>query len=262
MNSRRRIGSFSRVLIPLVIAAFVLALLGCGREPKQPDRQRSKPASPAEQALVVLADRYADMKAFSERTRITETISDGETQDTAVSETEFLFRRPNRIFYQMKGDDTTVIACNGERLIVYSSAQGGYVEQDPPQDFAAFVRDHHTEGVGLDELLLLAGNDPLAALEDVSLEQGEPLGGQPMQVLKATVQQLAERASGAPATSTQSLWVGKNDGLLHKTVTEIKRGEATLRVEEVITESAADPSLSDDRFEYQPPAGAENLTPG
>ena len=239
----------------------MLALAGCGRKAKESERKRSTPTSPAEEALVDLADRYADLDSFSERTQVTKTVSDAEGQETTVSQTEFDFRRPNRIFYQMTGDDTTVVACNGTRLIVYSSAQGGYAEDDPPANLAAFVRNHHADVLGLDELLLLAGSDPLETLSDVTIAEGEPIGGQPMQVIQGTVKQVAERGAGEPATATQSLYVGETDGLLYKVVTEIGRGEASLRTEEVFEQPTADPTIPDDRFDYQPPADAQNLTP-
>ena len=161
----------------------------------------------------------------------------------------------------MTGDDTTVIACNGTRLIVYSSAQGGYVEDDPPENLAAFARYHHADAIGLDEFLLLAGSDPLGALDDVAVAEGEAIVDQPIQVLQGTIKQIAQDESAEAPTAIQSLYVGEKDGLIHKVVTEIKRGEASLRTEEVMEEPAADPTIPDDRFEYQPPEDAENLTP-
>ncbi len=261
MGSRSHAGSLTRLVAGLAVAALVLALAGCGQKATEPERERSTPASPAEEALVTLADRYADLDSFSERTQITKTVSDAEGQETTVYQTELFFRRPNRIFYQMTGDDTIVIACNGNRLIVYSSAQGGYVEDDPPENLAAFVRDHHADAMGLDELLLLAGSDPLGALDDVAVAEGEALADQPMQVLQGTVRQIAQDESAEAPAGTQSLYVGETDGLIHKVVTEIRRGEASLRTEEVMKEPAADPTIPADRFEYQPPEDAENLTP-
>ncbi len=261
MGSRSHAGSLTRLVAGLGVAVLVLALAGCGRKATVPERERSTPTSPAEEALVTLAERYADLDSFSERTQITKTISDAEGEETTVYQTEFFFRRPNRIFYQMTGDDTTVIACDGKRLIVYSSAQGGYVEDDPPENLAAFVRDHHADAMGLDELLLLAGSDPLGVLDDVAVAEGESLADQPMQVLQGTVRQIAQDESAEALAATQSLYVGETDGLIHKVVTEIKRGEASLRTEEVMEEPTADPTIPADRFEYQPPEEAENLTP-
>ena len=254
-------GSLTRLVALLAVAGLVLALAGCGRK-AAPERERSTPSSPAEQALVDLADRYADLDSFSARTQITETVSDAEGQETTTSQTEFYFRRPNRIFYEMTvaGASTIVIACNGKRLVVYHPAQRGYVEEDPPDSLAAFIRDYQTDRVGLDEFLLLSGGDPLEALADVSVADGEPIGDQPVQIIKGTAKQIAERGAGDPATATQSLYVGETDGLLHKVVTEIKRGEASLRTEEVFEQPAADPTIPDDRFDYQPPADADNLT--
>ncbi len=261
MRLRVHAGSLTRFVSGLAVAALIIVVVGCARKAHEAERKRSAPASPAEEALVSLADRYADLNSFSERTRITKTVSDAQGGETAVYETEFFFRRPNRIFYQMTGDDTTVIACDGERLIVYSSAQGGYVEDDPPENLAAFVRDHHADAIGLDELLLLAGSDPLEALDDVAIAEGDSLADQPVQVLRGTVKQIAQGESAEPVSATQSLYVGAEDDLVHKAVTEIKRGQAVLRTEEVMEGPAADPTIPDDRFEYQPPADAENLTP-
>lgn len=260
-SSRSHAGSLTRLVAILAAAGLMLALVGCGRKAKAPERTRSTPTSPAEEALVALADRYADLASFSERTQITKTVSDAEGQETTVSQTELSFRRPNRIFYQMTGDDTTVIACNGTRLIVYSSAQGGYVEDEAPESLAAFVRDHHTDVMGLDEFLLLAGSDPLEALGDVAVAEGEPIDDQPMQVIQGTVKQVAGDESAEGVAATQFLHVGGKDGLIHKVVTEIKRGDASLRTEEVFEQLAADPTIPDDRFDYQPPADAKNLTP-
>jgi outer membrane lipoprotein-sorting protein len=260
-GSRGHAGSLTRLVAILAAAGLMLSLAGCGRKAKEPERRRSTPTSPAEEALVDLADRYADLDSFSERTRITKTVSDAEGQETTVSQTELSFRRPNRIFYQMTGDDTTVIACNGKRLIVYSSAQGGYVEDDPPENLTAFLRDHRPDAMGLDEFLLLAGSDPLEALDDVAVAEGDPIDDQPVQVLQGTVKRIAQDESAEGVAATQSLYVGEEDGLVHKIVTEIERGEASLRTEEVFEQPAADPTIPDDRFDYQPPADAENLTP-
>jgi outer membrane lipoprotein-sorting protein len=239
----------------------MVAISGCGEKAREPERKRSAPASPAEEALVSVADRYADLDSFSERTQITKTVADAEGQETTVHQTELSLRRPNRIFYQMTGEDTTVIACNGERLIVYSSAQGGYVEDDPPENLNALVRDHHADAIGVDELLLLAGSDPLEALDNVAAAEGDAIGGQPMQLLQGTIKQVAQDESAEGPTATQFLYVGSEDGLVHKVVTQIKRGEAVLRTEEVMEGPAANPTIPDGRFEYQPPADAENLTP-
>ena len=260
-GSRGHAGSLTCLVAGLVAAALMLALAGCGRKAKESERTRSTPTSPAEEALVTLADRYADLDSFSERTRITKTVSDAEGQETTVSQTEFSFRRPNRIFYQMTGDDTTVIACNGKRLIVYSSAQGGYVEDDPPENLAAFLRDHRPDAMGLDEFLLLAGSDPLEALDDVAVAEGDPIDDQPMQVIQGTVKQVAQDESAEGVTATQFLHVGEEDGLVHRVFTEIERGDASLRTVEVFEQLAADPTIPDDRFDYQPPEDAENLTP-
>jgi len=261
MSSRTHAGSVARLVPGLAATALVLALAGCGGKAKEPERKRSAPTSPAEEALVAVADRYADLDSFSERTQITKTVSDAEGQETTVSQTELYFRRPNRIFYQMTGDETTVVACDGTRLIVYSSARGGYVEDDPPENLATFVRDHHADAMGLDELLLLAGSDPLEALDDVVAAEGEFPADQPMRVLQGTVKQIAQDESAEAATATQSLYVGAKDGLLHKVVTEIKRGQAVLRIEEAMEGPAANPTIADARFDYQPPADAENLIP-
>jgi len=261
MGSRSHAGSLTRLVAILAAAALMLTLAGCGRKAKESERKRSTPASPAEEALVTLADRYADLDSFSERTQITKTVSDAEGQETTVYQTELYFRRPNHIFYQLTGDDTAVIACNGSRLIVYSSLEGGYVEDDPPESLAALVRDHHTETVGVDELLLLAGSDPLEVLADVTAAEGEAIANQPVQVLRGTVKQIAQDGSAEAVTATQSLYIGENDGLLHKIVTEIKRGEAVLRTEETVEGPAADPTIPDDRFEYTPPAQADSLIP-
>lgn len=261
MGSRSHAGSLTCLVAGLVAAALMLTLAGCGRKAQTPERTRSTPTSPAEEALVTLADRYADLASFSERTRITKTVSDAEGQETTVSQTELYFRRPNRIFYQNTGDDTTVVACNGKRLIVYSSAQGGYVEADPPDNLAASARDHRPNPIGLDEFVLLAGSDPLEALSDVSVAEGEAIADQPMRVIQGTVKQIAGDESAEGVTATQSIHVGGKDGLIHTVVTEIKRGDASLRTEEVFEQLAADPTIPDDRFEYQPPEDAENLTP-
>ncbi len=115
--------------------------------------------------------------------------------------------------------------------------------------------------MGLDEFLLLAGSDPLEALGDVAIADGEPIADQPMQVLQGTVKRIAQDESAEGVAATQSLYVGDKDGLIHKVVTEIKRGGASLRTEEVFEQPTADPTIPDDRFDYQPPADAENLTP-
>ncbi|MDH4179047.1 MAG: DUF2092 domain-containing protein [Armatimonadota bacterium] len=254
-------GPSSRVLIGIIIGAFAFALFGgCAEKAEKAKPTRTKPTSRAEQTLVDLADRYAELDSFSERTRITRTVSSPDGDEAATYHTEFSFRRPNHILYQFANQDTNVIACNGQRLIVYSSADGGYVEQEPPESLAAFLRDHHADSIGVDELLLLAGGDPLEALDNVTLAEGESLDNKPMQVITANVKQLAERGSDEPATGTQSLWVGEDDGLLYKTVLEITRGQAMLRIEEVMEAPVADPDLSDGLFEYQPPEGAKNLT--
>ncbi len=260
MGLRIHAGSLIRFVSGFAATALIVVAAGCAKKAHEAERKRSAPASPAEEALVSLADRYADLNSFSERTRISETVSDAEGQETTVYDTEFSFRRPNRIFYQMTGDDTTVIACDGERLIVYSSARGGYVEDDPPGNLAAFVRDHHADAIGLDELLLLAGSDPLEALDDVAISEGESLADKPVRVLRGAVRQIAQEGSAEAVSATQSLYVGVEDGLLHKVVAEIKRGEAVLRTEEVMEGPAANPTIPDDRFQYQPPADAKNLT--
>ncbi len=261
MRLRIHAGSLTRLVSGLAATALMVVVAGCAKKAHEAERKRSAAASPAEEALVSVADRYADLNSFSERTQITKTVSDAEGQETTVYQTELSFRRPNRIFYEMTGDDTTVIACDGKRLIVYSSAQGGYVEDDPPENLAAFVRDHHADAVGLDELLLLAGSDPLEALDDVAIAEGESFADQPVQVLRGTVKQIAQDESAETVSATQSLYVGAEDGLVHRVVTEIERGEAVLRTEEAMEGPAADPTLPDDRFKYQLPADAENLTP-
>ncbi len=261
MYPRTRVARFGRMLIALSAAAFAAALsAGCGGKPEAGRPTRRAPTSPAEKALLDLSDRYADLDSFSERTRITRTVSSADGEEVATYQTQFFFRRPNRILYRIANDDTTVIVCDGRRLTVYSSADNGYVEHDPPEDLAAFVRDHHTDAIGLDEVLLLAGADPFEPLEDVTMSEGESLDDRPMRVIKAGLRQLAERGSDEPAAGTQSLWFG-DDNLIHKAVLDIQRGEVALHIEELMKELAPDPSLPDDLFDYHPPKGTKDLTP-
>ncbi len=260
MRTETRTSPTIRGAAALTIAALAAALFcGCAREPREPKRRA--PTSPAEKALVDLADSCSSLETFSEETRITKTVSGPDGEETAISDTKLLLKKPNRILYRIAGEDTTVIACDGEHLTVYSSADGGYVTQDAPEDLDAFVRDYHTEAVGLDELLLIAGADPLDVLENLTIQDGGSLDNQPMQVIRGTVANFTEQADDEPATATQSLWVGREDGLLHKSVTDVARGEASLRVEETMVDLSAAPGLSDAVFDYQPPRGAKNLTP-
>lgn len=260
MGSRRLAGSLTRLLAALAAAALALALFGCARQARRPERRHSTPTSPAEQALVDLADRYADLDSFSERTRITRTVSSADGDEVATYQTQLFFSRPNRILYRSANDDTTVIACNGRRLIVYSSAENGYVERDPPEDLAAFVRDHRAETIGVDELLLLAGGDPLAALEKATITENQSLNDRPVRVIEAGLKELGQRGAEEPAAGAQSFWIGE-DGLIHRAALKVERGGAALRVEEVMEDLAPNPALSDDLFDYQPPKEAKNLTP-
>ena len=155
-----------------------------------------------------------------------------------------------------------VMACDGERLIVYSSERGGYVEQEAPEDLADLIGEQETGTVGLSELTLLAGRSPDESLADAGMGEDAVLNGRECRVVKGTVKAVEESGTEEPATATQTLWIGKDDKLIHKSVVEIKRGEATLRIEEVMEELALDPILAEGRFEYEPPKGARDLVGG
>lgn len=256
--TRERFGRWSsRAVMGFIVGALAVgSLVGCGRE-KEP--RRRAPTSPAEEFLVEVAGRYAGLESFAEETAITKTVSTAEGEERTSYRTELSFRAPNHLLYRLENGDASVIACDGQRVIAYSSERGGYVEEEAPEELAALVRDHHTDAVGIDELLLLADADPLEILTDVSLSEGESISGQAMRVLKGNLREMGEEAAEDRAAGRQTLWIGADDGLVHKMVLEITRGGAELRVEEVMEEVAPNPSLSDEVFEYQPPARARDL---
>jgi outer membrane lipoprotein-sorting protein len=231
-------------------------LSGCG------EQVATKPppsGSPGEQLLAEVAERYANLESFSEHTRITKTLSDAAGEETSSSRTELHFRKPNQIFYRLTGDRSAVIACDGNSLIVQSSEEGGYVEQDPPENLADLIQHQAIDTIGVNELILLAGGDPADQLSDVSLEEDDSLNGKPMHVLKGTVREIAEQEDEEVTVAEQRIWVGVEDGLIHKFVLDIARGGRKLYFEEVMDNLAANPTLSDDLFTYQPPKGTRNI---
>ncbi len=254
MQTPRVAASFSRGLMAVIAGALVATLGGCG--------EKGPGATPAGRVLEQVADTYAAATSFSERTRITKTVSGADGEEASSYRTELYFQRPNRVFYEITGEGTMVIACDGERLIVYSSERGGYAEQEAPEDLAALLREQETGIVGLSELALLAGSSPHESLADAALGEDATLDGRECRVVTGSVQGMEERGAEEPATASQTLWIGKDDNLIHKSVVEIKRGEATLRIEEVMEELALDPILAEDRFEYEPPKGAIDLVGG
>ncbi len=248
MARTRLLNVLVRTVPALVAGALAVGVVGgCGRR------------GPAEKALAKAADRYADLDAFSERTAITRTVSGPDGEQRTSSQTEFYFRRPNRVFYQMTGEETVVMACDGERLTVYSSDQGGYITQEAPADLAALVREQDAGAVGANELMLLAGSDPLEALADVVPVEDASGDGEEFAVVRGDVKEIEERGAEEPATAAQTLWIGREDSLIHRTVLEVQRGGATLRIEEVMEELTANPDLPDSRFQYEPPSGARDL---
>lgn len=249
MRTPRVAASLSRGLMAVIAGALVATLGGCG-------------GMAAGRLLDQAAEAYAAADAFSERTTITETIASADGEEASSYQTELYFQRPNRVFYEITGEETMVIACDGERLIVYSSERGGYAEQEAPEELAALLGEQETGIVGLSELALLAGGSPDESLADAALGEDATLDGRECRVVKGTVKAVEESGTEEPATATQTLWIGKDDKLIHKSVVEIKRGEATLRIEEMMEELALDPTLAEDRFEYEPPKGARDLVGG
>jgi outer membrane lipoprotein-sorting protein len=252
------LGLLVRMLLPLVVVALAAgALGGCG---KRLPEKGVRPGASAEDILTGAADYYASLRSFSERTTITETVSGPDGEEVTTRHTDLDFVSPNLLLYKITGEEEMVLACDGERLTVYSSARNGYVRQDAPEDLAALLREQETGTIGLSELMLLAGADPHETLINLTAAEDASVDGVACAVVSGEVKQIEERGADEPAAAMQRLWIGREDSLIHKTVLEVQRGKAKLRIEEVMDELSAHQDPPDvARISYDPPEGARNL---
>jgi outer membrane lipoprotein-sorting protein len=244
-----------RVRAGVLLAVGVAAAIGdggCGPKPAPKDDAR------AVALLRKTAAAYARLDSFSEQTTIRVGIGGAGETTTKTTRSQFLFRRPDRIYYETSGAVSRLLVSNGKRLVDYSPGSKAYRFAPAPPNLAAFLREFESPGVS--ELALLAGEPWEPFFTGLTVGKTERMEG-------ATVQSVSGRIAGVLATGAggvdarQTLWLEVKTGLIRRSRVSVRRGEQTTSWEETMQEVAANPDLPDARFAWTPPPGAAVVAP-
>jgi len=224
--------------------------LGCGRV------HSARKSREAKELLTKAAAAYAGLNSFSEETTIRARSIYSDQTVEKVTKTRFWFREPNLFYYEKKGDQSLVWACDGKRVIAYYPDSNMYRHGSAPPDLAEFFRTVLFDVDGLSELALLAGGQREDVLTDLQLGDVERVEGVRTRSISGDIASL----TGSDEDETearQTLWIDTKTHLIRRNRVVIQRHDESMRWEETMHRVEANPDLPDERFQWSPPPEAK-----
>jgi outer membrane lipoprotein-sorting protein/Flp pilus assembly protein TadD/peroxiredoxin len=218
----------------------------------------------ATQVLDKVYQRYAAIKDYQDTFTLNNKIGVG----TATLSGEMAFRRPGRLSVKITAPDAAQVVIDGTSRWIYDAGLQQYTQESLAGDTGWDALSMRGAELGLGILggsdaantvhLLLAGQPVTDALVPPTLGQDRPVGDVNCYVVELAM------PDNQPYVGSFQLWVGKDDGLVHRMIAHVSTGTMSgqgipIEIDELHTNIKVDQGLGDEAFTFTPPPGATRV---